>query len=113
MSSIAGRAFFSPIAILWKLLHKDEIVSISVVFRFTPYIVFVAPIFCHPAPVQEFPDRTILSFSPLVVWLTGGASLLALGGFFATLAAIDTANPYGPIGASRTRMVGCLAEPLS
>jgi formate hydrogenlyase subunit 4 len=37
---------------------------------------------------------------------------LALGGFFATLAAIDTANPYGPVGASRTRMVGFLAEPV-
>ena len=36
----------------------------------------------------------------------------ALGGFFATIAAVDTANPYGPMGASRTRMVGFLAEPV-
>jgi formate hydrogenlyase subunit 4 len=38
--------------------------------------------------------------------------VLALGGFFATLAAVDTANPYGPMGASRTRLVGFLAEPV-
>ncbi|HEY7307299.1 MAG TPA: NADH-quinone oxidoreductase subunit H [Bryobacteraceae bacterium] len=37
---------------------------------------------------------------------------MALGGFFATLAAVDTANPYGAMGASRTRMVGFLAEPV-
>ena len=33
-------------------------------------------------------------------------------GFFAVLAAVDTANPYGPMGGSRTRMVGFLAEPV-
>ena len=38
--------------------------------------------------------------------------MLALGGFFAALAAVDTANPYGAVGASRTRMVGFLAEPV-
>jgi len=42
----------------------------------------------------------------------GGGFILALGGFFATLAAVDTANPYGAMGASRTRMVGFLAEPV-
>ncbi len=44
--------------------------------------------------------------------MLGGGFILALGGFFATLAAIDTGNPYGPMGASRTRMVGFLAEPV-
>jgi formate hydrogenlyase subunit 4 len=44
--------------------------------------------------------------------MLGGGFILALGGFFASLAAVDTANPYGPMGASRTRMVGFLAEPV-
>jgi formate hydrogenlyase subunit 4 len=44
--------------------------------------------------------------------MLGGGFILALGGFFATLAAIDTGNPYGPMAASRTRMVGFLAEPV-
>ena len=36
---------------LWKLFHKDEIVSeeSSWIFRFTPYLVFVAPIFVDAA----------------------------------------------------------------
>jgi formate hydrogenlyase subunit 4 len=44
--------------------------------------------------------------------MLGGGFILALGGFFGTLAAVDTTNPYGPMGASRTRMVGFLAEPV-
>jgi formate hydrogenlyase subunit 4 len=44
--------------------------------------------------------------------MLGGGFILALGGFFGTLAAVDSANPYGPMGASRTRMVGFLAEPV-
>ena len=44
--------------------------------------------------------------------MLGAGFVLALGGFFAALAAVDTANPYGPMGASRTRMVGFLAEPV-
>jgi formate hydrogenlyase subunit 4 len=44
--------------------------------------------------------------------MVGAGFVLALGGFFAALAAVDTANPYGPMGASRTRMVGFLAEPI-
>ena len=45
--------------------------------------------------------------------MLGAGFVLALGGFFTALAAVDTANPYGPMGASRTRMVGFLAEPVS
>jgi len=45
--------------------------------------------------------------------MLGGGFVLALGGFFGTLAAVDSANPYGPMGASRTRMNGPpLAMPL-
>lgn len=44
--------------------------------------------------------------------MLGGGFILALGGVFATLPAVDTGNSYGPMGASRTRMVGFLAEPV-
>ncbi|MGB0048843.1 MAG: NADH-quinone oxidoreductase subunit H, partial [Terriglobales bacterium] len=44
--------------------------------------------------------------------LLAGGLFLGLAGFFAGLAAVDTGNPYGPMGASRTRMVGFLAEPV-
>ena len=38
--------------------------------------------------------------------------IFAISGFFFTLAAIDGGNTYGAMGASRTRMVGFLAEPV-
>jgi len=51
-----------------------------------------------------------LAFAFMGDMLAGGF-FLSLAGFFAVLAAVDTGNPYGPMGASRTRMVGFLAEP--
>ncbi len=58
----------------------------------------------------------VLTDYPLVFAFMGdmlaGGFFLGLAGFFAALAAVDTGNPYGPMGASRTRMVGFLAEPV-
>jgi formate hydrogenlyase subunit 4 len=95
----------------WKLFHKDEIVSedSSWIFRFAPYVIFVAPIFV--ALLIPILTRYPLFFAFMGDML-GGGFVLALGGFFATLAAVDTANPSGPVGASRTRRVGFLAEPM-
>src|SRR6202521_3471870 len=111
VQSKRGPSIFQPYRDLWKLFHKDEIVSeeSSWIFRFTPYIVFVTPIFVTLLiPVlTNYP-----LFFAFMGDMLGGGFILALGGFFATLAAVDTANPYGPMGASRTRMVGFLAEPV-
>ena len=111
VQSKKGPSIFQPYRDIWKLFHKDEVISeeSSWIFRVTPYIVFVTPIFVTLLiPVlTDYP----LFFAFIGDMLAGG-SILALGGFFATLAAIDTANPYGPMGASRTRMVGFLAEPV-
>ena len=111
VQSKRGPSVFQPYRDLWKLFHKDEIVSedSSWIFRFTPYIVFVTPIFVALLiPVlTNYP-----LFFAFMGDMIGGGFVLALGGFFAALAAVDTANPYGPMGASRTRMVGFLAEPV-
>jgi formate hydrogenlyase subunit 4 len=111
VQSKRGPSIFQPYRDLWKLFHKDEIVSeeSSWIFRFTPYIVFVTPIFVTLLiPVlTNYP-----LFCAFMGDMLGGGFVLSLGGFFATLAAVDTANPYGPMGASRTRMVGFLAEPV-
>ena len=108
VQSKKGPSIFQPYLDIWKMFHKDEVVSeeSSWIFRVTPYIVFITPIFVTLLiPVlTDYP----LFFAFMGDMLAGG-SILALGGFFATLAAIDTANPYGPMGASRTRMVGFLA----
>jgi formate hydrogenlyase subunit 4 len=111
VQSRRGSSIFQPYRDLRKLFCKDEIVSeqASWIFRFTPYVVFVAPIFVTTLiPVlTNYP-----LFFAFMGDMLGAGFVMALGGFFATLAAIDTANPYGPMGASRTRMVGFLAEPV-
>ena len=111
LQSKRGPSIFQPYRDLWKLFHKDEIVSedSSWIFRFTPYVVFVTPIFV----TLLIPVLTSYPlFFAFMGDMLGAGFVLALGGFFATLAAVDSANPYGPIGASRTRMVGFLAEPV-
>jgi formate hydrogenlyase subunit 4 len=111
VQSKRGPSIFQPYLDLWKLFHKDEIVSeeSSWIFRFTPYIVFVTPIFVALLiPVlTNYP-----LFFAFMGDMLGGGFVLSLGGFFAALAAVDTGNPYGLMGASRTRMVGFLAEPV-
>ena len=106
-----GPSIFQPYRDLWKLFHKNQVISeeASWIFRFTPYLVFVAPIFVTLLiPVLT----TYPLFFAFMGDMLGGGFVLALAGFFATLAAIDTGNPYGPVGSSRTRMVGFLAEPV-
>jgi len=106
-----GPSIFQPYRDIWKLFHKDEVVSEETtwIFRVTPYLVFVMPIFVAILiPVlTDYP----LAFAFMGDMLAGGF-FLGLAGFFAALAAVDTGNPYGPMGASRTRMVGFLAEPV-
>ena len=111
VQSKRGPSVLQPYFVYAKLLRKGSVVSehASAIFRFAPYIAFVTPLIvatlipvltAYPLPYAFMGD------------MLGGGFVLALGGFFATLAAVDTANPYGPVGASRTRMVGFLAEPV-
>ena len=111
VQSKRGPSVFQPYLDLWKLFHKDEVISdqSSWIFRFTPYLVFVTPIVVALL-IPVLTDYPL--FFAFMGDMLGGGFILALGGFFATLAAVDTANPYGPVGASRTRMVGFLAEPV-
>lgn len=111
VQSRRGPSIFQPYRDLWKYCHKDEVVSehTSWIFRFTPYLVFVTPIFVALL-IPVLTDYPL--FFAFMGDMLGGGFVLSLGGFFATLAAVDTANPYGPVGASRTRMVGFLAEPV-
>ncbi len=111
LQSKRGPSVLQPYRDIWKLLHKEEVIpeESTWVFRFTPYLAFAAPIFVTLLiPVLT---RYPLFFAFMGDML-GGGFVLALAGFFTALAAIDTANPYGAMGASRTRMVGFLAEPV-
>jgi len=111
VQSKRGPSLWQPYRDLWKLFHKDEVISedSSWLFRLTPYIVFITPLFV----ALLIPVLTSYPlFFAFMGDMLGAGFVLALGGFFAALAAVDTANPYGPMGASRTRMVGFLAEPV-
>lgn len=111
VQSNRGPSIFQPYRDLWKLFHKDQVISTETtwIFRVTPYLVFIVPLFVASLiPVlTDYP----LAYAFMGDMLAGGF-FLGLGGFFAALAAVDTGNPYGPMGASRTRMVGFLVEPV-
>ena len=49
LQSKRGPSIFQPYRDIWKLLHKDEIVSeySSWIFRAAPYVAFAAPIFAE------------------------------------------------------------------
>jgi formate hydrogenlyase subunit 4 len=106
-----GPSIFQPYFDLWKLFGKNEIVSreSTWIFRFAPIIHFAMPIFV----VMLIPALTDY---PLFLAFAGDmiavGFLFSASGFFVALAAMDTGNVYGAIGASRTRMVGFLAEPV-
>jgi len=106
-----GPPILQPYYDLWKLFHKDEVISdrASWVFRVAPYIAFAAPLIV----TLLIPVLTAYPlFMAFMADMVGAGFILALGGFFSAAAAIDTANPYGAMGASRTRMVGFLVEPI-
>lgn len=111
VQSKRGPSIFQVYRDIWKLLQKDEVVSSesSWIFRSAPYFAFVMPIFIALLiPVlTDYP----LFFAFMGDMLAVGF-LFALSGSLITFAAADTGNPYGGIGASRTRMVSFLAEPV-
>ncbi|NOZ13001.1 MAG: formate hydrogenlyase subunit 4 [Acidobacteria bacterium] len=111
VQSKRGPGILQPYRDLRKLFSKDEVVpeESSWIFRITPYVVFITPIFV----TLLIPVLTSYPlFWAFMADMVGAGFVLALGGFFATLAAVDSANPYGPMGASRTRMVSFMAEPI-
>jgi len=111
VQSKRGPSVFQPYRDLRKLFAKDEVRSTEStwIFRFAPYVVFVVPL------VVTLLIPALTSF-PLAFAFAGDmvavGFILAFGGFFLTLAAVDAGNPYGAMGASRTRMVGFLIEPV-
>jgi len=106
-----GPSIFQTYRDIAKLFAKQELIpeDSSWVFRFAPRIQFVMPIFVVLL-VPALTDYPL--FFAFMGDMVAAGFFLALGGFFVALAAMDTGNLYGPVGASRTRMVGFLAEPV-
>lgn len=111
LQSRRGPPVLQPYYDLWKLFHKDEVISkhSSWVFQLAPYLAFITPL----VVTLLIPVLTAYPlFMAFMAEMVGVGFILALAGFFTSAAAIDTANPYGAMGASRTRMVGILVEPV-
>jgi formate hydrogenlyase subunit 4 len=103
-----GASIFQPYLDIWKLLHKEEVISsdASWVFRYAPYFVFSVTIIVGASiPLFASFIKTALTGDLLLVVYT-----LALSTFFLALAGIDTGSAFGGFGSSREMTVAALAE---
>jgi formate hydrogenlyase subunit 4 len=110
VASRRGPSVLQPYRDLAKLLRKGSVISdqASWIFRITPFVTFacyltvsvIVPVITNtPLPLAFLAD------------LIGGAFVLALASFMTSLAGLDTASPYGGLGASRASWIGSMAEP--
>jgi formate hydrogenlyase subunit 4 len=105
-----GPAVIQPYRDLWKLFHKELVIpdGASLIHFSAPVVAFTAmlvvplliPVLTnYPLPLSDMGD------------ILGGGLILTLGGFFITLAGLDSGSAYGGVGASRSVMIAILAEP--
>jgi formate hydrogenlyase subunit 4 len=110
VGSKRGPSLLQPYRDLAKLLRNGSAISdqASWVFRGAPFVAFacyltvsvIVPIITNtPLPLAFLAD------------LIGGAFVLTLASFVISLAGLDTASPYGGLGASRASWIGSMAEP--
>jgi formate hydrogenlyase subunit 4 len=85
VQSKRGPSILQPYRDIWKLFHKDEVVSeeASWIFRLTPFVVFVTPIFVALL-IPVLTDYPL--FFAFMADMLGAGFILALGGFFGFLA---------------------------
>jgi formate hydrogenlyase subunit 4 len=103
VASKRGPSVVQPYRDIAKLLRKGATVSdqASYVYQAAPFVVFS----CY---------LTVSVIVPIITNnadLIGGAFVLTLASFATALAALDTASPYGGLGASRATWIGSLTEP--
>lgn len=92
---------------LWKLFHKDEVVSkdVSFIFRWAPYILFATTLIVG----ASIPIFTIVLSSPMSDLLVV-IYILTLGVFFMALAGMDSGSAFGGFGSSREMTLSALTE---
>ncbi len=103
-----GASIFQPYRDLWKLLHKDEIVShdASWIFKFSPYIILSLTIIVGASiPLLSLATKNNYLGDFLVL-----IYMLALGTFFLALSGMDTGGGFGGFGSSREMTVAALTE---
>ncbi len=103
-----GASIFQPYKDLWKLFHKDEVISkdASWIFKFAPYIIFsvtlilgaIIPVFTEMFSGAGISDLLVVIY------------LIALGTFFLALAGLDAGSAFGGFGSSREMTMAALTE---
>lgn len=103
-----GASIFQPYRDLWKLFHKDEMISedASWIFKCAPYIIFSTTVIIG-ASVPLF--TTIFSINALGDLLVV-IYMIAFGTFFLALAGMDVGSAFGGFGSSREMTVAALTE---
>jgi formate hydrogenlyase subunit 4 len=104
-----GSTVFQSYVDLWKLFHKDEVVSedTSCIFMLSPYLMFGLTVFLA-INLPIFVQAT--SAFPYVGDFLLVAYTLALGTFFLALSGLDVGSPFGGFGSSREMTLASLAE---
>jgi formate hydrogenlyase subunit 4 len=103
-----GASIWQPYRDLWKLLHKDEILSPdnSWIFKVAPFIIFATTLLVG----ASIPLFTTLSWGLVIGDMLIIVYTLAIGTFFLALAGLDTGGAFGGFGASREMTLSALAE---
>ncbi len=109
MQGRSGAGLLQPYRGLVKLFSKDAVLAhnASVLFRFTPYMLFVC-MWLAAALVPVVATDLPLSPAVDVIALVG---IFALARIFIALAAMDIGTSFGTLGARREMLVSFLAEP--
>lgn len=108
MQNRQGASLIQPYFDLFKLFHKDEVISrdASWIFRFSPYLIFAVSILI-PAGIPFISHIESLSpFGDLLVIVY----LIALSTFFLSLSGIDAGSAFGGFGSSREMTLAALTE---
>ena len=108
MQNRTGAPVWQPYRDLWKLLHKDEVISedASWLFRAAPYLIFGTtlaiaagiPLLTTALPMGGTGDFLVFVY------------LIALGTFLLALAGSDAGSAFGGFGSSREMMVAAFTE---
>lgn len=104
-----GPGIFQPIKEIAVLMRKSSVFSetTGVVFRIAPAIT-LASIVCASLVIPFGNQTSVISFEGDFIFFS---YLLAIGKFFAIIAALDTGSCFGGMGANREAFFSMLIEP--
>ncbi len=103
-----GASVLQPYKDLWKLFHKDEVISTdaSWIFKYAPFIVFTVTLIVGASiPIFIISPKYTLPGDMLLIIYT-----LGIGTFFLALAGMDIGSSFGGFGSSREMTTSALAE---